>query len=541
MMQGSSFNDHYRRLEENDAPEFDETGGENNAFTSPKKYNIANYESFCQNLYLYHSAHGYCTFILRSITRVFSILVGITLFFIATLCFDWQRFYMCMKEKKCQDVFVWFVKDVHWFWWLYNVFMFLYFLLLSYKLYRNICMAKRMKTFCKDCLELNNDVFAQMSWKEVTERMAEFQRQGLFGADKLYTVPMIDAVILRNDNILSALFRHDKLELEEHKNIYYSTFLVFIIDQCIIRNCYTSHSDGAVKPTLNDAFLRGNTEGFKKLMRIIALLCIPILPFILIFNASMTFFTQMQFLASKQTQNFYKWSGYSKLKLRSHNQYPHQLHLKLEEHKTPVEVSFKSFPDHSMIEVIKQIVFPTATLVGLMILLTLYDSGILFEIVIFNRSLFVYLSILTPIVVCCRSYLSAQGSVTMEEKKKAIWQIHKCREDDTFDSAATDGMIHAELKSIKSKYEHLYLHKIWVFLSEIISVLLLPKILYDIGNRGETILNFLAENLTVSDVGVVYFEEFIGYSTNCKRDKPSSPLLRPMEEKFNGVNLRMAA
>ena len=336
---------------------------------------------------------------------------------------------------------------------------------------------------------------------------------------------MIASYMMRHDNFLTAMIQNDVIDIRRHKDIWYSRPLMWVVKFFIIDNV-SIHQ----RTAKNTQFL-SDVEGFQMHMRTLAVLSLVTLPFILIHHISMAFFSVVQrFAGQAGDDQQYRWSGYARIKLRKHNEVDHSCRLRLQESAECAETAIRCYPNYFAKELIYMAAFPVTSMIGLIILFTLNDSAMLFNISIFNRPLFVLLSILGPIAYVCCGYLAtfqkrvSIQKMTIEDKQKLVDRListglttgthlthspplspQRPQHRFPFSSVRNVSATNKKIFEVSRDLKELYKHTLELFIGELIGVICLPYVLFFVFTaNAEGILSFLNRRAEMDkNIGVV--------------------------------------
>lgn len=489
---------------------------------------IDNLDVFFSDMYSFHKAHGFKPFILETCSQVFFVTCGLVLFSFLTLCINWSNFLSCGRvtsDQVCKNIFGWFISN-NVFWIMCNIFFWLYWIILVRKLFSKFSVALQMNVFYRNILQLSEIDTMQFTWNQIVDRVIIYQNQGKIPSiRKNIDADIIASYITRNENFSSLLIQQEKID----RRFFSSRILTWLLGELVLNKISRNQ-----KIAKDDEFLN-NPEKFKSKFRFYAILSLPFVIFILIYHITMTFFKNIQNLAVKNSSSSssHRWNTYAKLKLRKYNEISFQTNHRLNSSTKYADMAIHCYPNHVLKQLVKIISFPISCLTGLIILFTLNDTSMLFNISIFDRPLFLYLTILGPIAFLCKSYLSSISNVNLTtslQKKELLDNLilHGLLCSSSSNNETSEKRIY-----IISKYlNQLYQHRIVIFFHEIYSILALPWLLGIVLPRSsECLLEFLNQSARIhKDIGVICV---------CPaplQSLPSSPLILPSKP-FEGLSM----
>jgi hypothetical protein len=502
----------------------------------------------------YHHAHGFRAYLMQTIRRFFVSMIGVSLFTMFTLTMDWNRLSNCLQEKSseaCGSLFVPLSENTNmsgWFWWfvlwMLNIQFALYFVFVIFRSFINrIGRIYLCDRFYNRVLGINSKMIERgLSWNDVVIKIVNYHSSG--NIPSIFTrgtsgtgvvcdllSPRIVAILLhRTDDIVSSLVREMTDDQSVFGNILssgvpllqsvqggsYSAALEWVFRSMIIGGMWDK---AKMSKTASEAALK-----MKMKLRILGVLSCLFGWSILAFHISQTFFKNVQRLTNKETdKSQYRWTRYACTTLRRPAEDDQDLAIRFRDITKPVEAAIHCYPDYFLKELLSCINFPISLTVGLIILFTFNDTALLFNTPLAGRPLVVYLTVLGFIAYCLRNYLSGfDSNLTfdkMDEEQSSLLvgtllslfpasQDHGAQRGKSleFVLSPNSGQVrNVSLYQISQRMNSYYRHGLLIFLSELLGVIQLPKmLLYTLPSKAEAIIRFLDENTVIDPrLGVI--------------------------------------
>lgn len=415
-------------------------------------------DKFYDDVYKYYYKKGFTPIILYQITEILSLLFGITLSFFILFGIDWSTILKCNND--CGDISLYInyrQPDI--------ISLLLFFTISLYTLYKmcahvyNLRNLRDVKNYYTHILHISQEELYTIKWKVVIDRISKIENLTLYE---------ITNKILRRENYFIALF--DKEIINIHPSFY------------------SKHLDSCIKHIIIENIDDLNIQSLRKKFILYGLLnfvfSIPILIFyILHFFAS----NIDEFYSNKNVLGPRRYSIYAKRKFRNYNELEHFFEERLNKSVKHSLEYIKHFPSPSTEILGKFFGLIFGTFVGLFLILSLLDEGILLHLKIFDRTLLFYTAVVGAISAFSRSLIrSPEESIynpefVMEEKvvkytnyMPTRW-IGKCN---TY--------------KVRNEYIQLFPYIIVLFFYDLLGVLITPYILiFVLSKETESIVNFI--------------------------------------------------
>jgi hypothetical protein len=539
-------------------------------FDSDDSMIITNLDNFFHDLYTYHRYHGHVPFVMRTIRKLFISTCGIGLFFFLTLVIDWSSFFLCGgghaapltplacrngngngsrngNENGSGDVNVsgngndndsesWGMNDggvidscekiirnfssvgsgVNWFIIVLNILFLLHLLYLVFRSIRKFKMAYRMNRFYENVLKISElEIKKGITWDQVVSVSISRQRSGLVpNILKQLSAPLVSSYLNRDDNFLTTIVKSSMM-----KNILggieFCQPLIWIIRRFIIKNLSIEK-----KSIKNVEFLSIGDERLKTIFNRLFLLSIFLTPILLVRHVSMEFFLVVQrftsrgMISSNSNNINYKWSNHAKIILRKYNEDEHSCNIRLGKFSLLVTEMMNCYPDYFTKEIVHILTFLFTSIVGIIIVFTLNDRSMLFNIKIGDQALIVILTILSPVAYICSNYLKgfSHSKISSTQRNQILLELsNQGLIDESFTSESftsesktntndDNGRLFESIQQVK-KY---HCHKMKLFLNEFIGILFLPRTLFKIAKNDKSITHHLNKITQVDEnIGVI--------------------------------------
>lgn len=562
---------------------------------------IGNWGTFFRDLYSYHRYRGKIPYVLRNIRKAWWVICYVLLFGFFTLCFNLHKLLQCERDKEkdsasCQGAFGFFIgigikaidndgveakeqttmeklSDIFWIGCNISYWIFIFYLLIRI-ISRSRMMTKMERFYCdylkirvaqhnctsslwncfglfscnqsQDDRDKKTDQIALLDWQHVEARVANYADAGKL--EPLIKRGKADGRIIagytmRYKNFLSALIHSDRCNLNDNNWKYYSEFLTSLLERFVIGGI--GRNDFSLK---NTDFL-GDVDGLKRRLRILGLFAFPAIPFLAIYYILMQSLNFVQQLSSSNNSGSnggngnggnsdYRWSAYAQVKLRKHNEFPHQSKQRLRVNTIFAEQLMECYPNYAMREIVSIIQMPIALAVGFIILSSILFTTLHPNIFFLGRPFIVWLTFLGPILHVSRKYLAAFpkhggiANMSLEHKQILIRQfvvtglttaisplgknepqlanrqadkIQTERANYLYRIENDEGHLNDKILTISNEIKKLYKHRFEIIACDLLGILCLGYVLgWHLHSRAEEILQFLNEKIEMDDdIGVV--------------------------------------
>jgi hypothetical protein len=586
----SSSNNDYSNNDYSQPPILDEEdeGGNGLVYATSENGNIngedqdiiKDLDSFFRNVYNYHRYHGYAPYVMRALRKLFVTTCGILVFYFLSLCFNWSNFIECGRHKDgnpdedgkdaCKEI----IENANggWFTILLNILYTLHLCYLVYLTFRKIKTVRKMNLFYTRVLKITPKMIAQgITWAQVVEKIIQCHENGEIGNIRqtlTLSFDIISSFLTRDENFLTCILQEDALELNygescispcnddnscEQKDFLFSKLLVWIIKTVVVDNI---SKNGRL--TKNMEFLSPLTSNLQTRMILLGSISLLFSPILIIRQVSMEFFKLVQQFyasistASSSTSSTRDWSRYAKMLLRKYNEDDHSSSKRLKDYSVLAETLTSCYPNYVVKELVLALTSITTLIIGLIILFTLNDTSMLFNITIGGQPLLFLLGFLTPTAyVCCKylatfkSYASIQN-ISLEKRKLIDGWIDgipillnsDTNNDDTKDTRKDielgESGENEKMFKASGQIKKYYKHKLQLSMNELLGNIFLCIPLFKIAYNSNSILHFLNKKILVDkNVGVICRQP-VSSSLNWQTDNRK----KSMKEAINDIMIR---
>ncbi|XP_006825096.1 autophagy-related protein 9A-like [Saccoglossus kowalevskii] len=356
-----------------------------------------------------------------------------------------------------------------------------------------------IKSFYTNALKISTEELLNTTWHEVLKKVQQVQKEQQMCIHKAELTELdIYHRILRFKNYMVAMVNKELLPIR--------IFLPFVGDIIFLTNGYKYNLEmilfwGPWSPFENNWHLREDYKRSGKRQELAKMLSRRILwigianfllsPFIFLWQILYSFFSYADLIKRQPgTLGARRWSNYGRLYLRHFNELDHEFQARLARGYKPSSKYMDVFVSEMLAVVAQNIAFFAASILAVLLLLTVYDEDVLTV-----EHVLTLMTILGLIVTCCRLFIPDDHLVWCPETlmQSVLAQIHYIPDD-------VKGTAHTW--EARNKFSRLFQYKAVHYLEELLSPLITPYILcFKLRYKALDIVDFY-HNFTVDVVGV---------------------------------------
>jgi len=326
-----------------------------------------------------------------------------------------------------------------------------------------------IRNFCQMKLGISESELQCMRWPEVVDRMVTLQKKSRFCIVKDLTALDIVCRIMRKENYfigmmnkrvidlhipIPGLRRHQLLTQTVEWNIYW----------CVLNCMFDEHF------RIDKSFLN-NERALRRRMMISGVLNLFLSPFMLIFMSVYFFLRDAEhFYNQPSAIGARQWSSKAKWEIREFNELPHMLSHRLNGSYKSAEKYVKQFPSYIFSMVGKFVAFVVGGFAAVLLFLALVEETLL-EAQVYGRHLVWYAAIFGGILAVSRSLIVQEGLVF---RPGAI--MHDIAYYTHFLPKHWRGKCHTQ--KVRLEFEEMFQFKIVLFMQEMISIFVVPFMLW---------------------------------------------------------------
>lgn len=397
------------------------------------------------------------------------------------------------------------IESISWKWWclivLCSVIWIMRLFLSIYQLY----YAYDTKLFYNNALKINESDLAWVNWSTIQDRVREAQPEHHMCVHKQEITELdIYHRILRFTNYMVAMVNKNLLPLQIHipcvGNFHYLSrglkwnleFLLFSSpwspwENCWqLRRCYKEHSKRMIL-----------ARQLQRQIVVLALLNFLLAPFIQAWQILYFFFNYAELIKrSPGSLGLRTWSLYARVTLRHFNELEHELRDRLNRAHKPATKYLASFTSPITTVIAKNVVFLSASVLGVLVFLSVYDEDVLTV-----EHVLTIITVLGCVVAGARALIGDEerlgGGCTGPARGEELFvqvlgHVH-------YLPAAWRGRAHT--KDVAAHFQQLFQFRAVYIIFELLSPLLCPLVLLSLRTRALDIVDFY-RNFTVNVLGI---------------------------------------
>jgi len=470
----------------------------------------SNLDVFFTEAYEYYREHGMACIIASRVTDL--ITLGFTIIF-STFLFlfvEWRSLMKCDSEDTCSDLesyvsFAPLKSSGHSTWevlvWSYFATLTIFWIWRFLLLLPTCVRAYRMRNFYLHRLHITTRQLETMQWDKVVDRLCRLQRSSRFKIQinkKDLNAHDIASRIMRTENYLIGMFNRNVFNLEipllcacffkRPKNFFLTKHLEWNLKFCVVNHIFDESF------AVREDFLR-NAGALRRRFRLMAVVNFLFLPFILVFTVVHFFLKNAEeFHSSREYLGPREWSPMSLWRFREFNELRHVFETRMNKSIKPADMYVKQFQVPLLVIISKCVAFVVGAFLALLLAFTLLDENILLHVEFLDRNLLWWIAIFSGIIALSRSLIPKRLD-SVFEPEEAIRNV----------AALTHFLPPEWIRKCRSYEVHesfleLYQYKVFLLLSEVASLLVVPLVLwFSLPRCAEDIVAFVRDYTTHVD------------------------------------------
>ncbi|XP_045458168.1 autophagy-related protein 9A [Melitaea cinxia] len=397
------------------------------------------------------------------------------------------------------------VRHISWTWWciiaLCSIIWTMRLFISIYHLY----YAYDTKLFYNNALKIKESDLAWINWSTIQERVREAQPEHHMCVHKR-EINELDIYhrILRFNNYMVAMVNKNLLPLEIHipciGSFHYLSrglkwnleFLLFYSPWSPWENCWqlrSCYKDATQRKAL--------AKKLRTQITLLAMVNLVLAPLIQAWQILYFFFNYAELIKrSPGSLGLRTWSLYARVNLRHFNELEHEIRDRLNRAHKPATKYMASFSSPITTVIAKNVVFISASVLGVLVVLSVYDEDVLLV-----EHVLTIITILGCVIAGARSLIGEEdrlggvytGPARGEELLvQVLGHVH-------YLPVAWRGRAHT--KDVATHFQQLFQYRAVYILFELLSPLLCPFVLLSLRSRSLDIVDFY-RNFTVSVLGI---------------------------------------
>ena len=473
----------------------------NSSLIFSKNFNKSNqdfYDNkvFIHRLYNYYINKGYFNLISTQIINIFISIFIVFFILFLSYCVDIYSILVLNTQKNIVD----FIDLGN----LYNINYFVFILLIffftiTFMKFISVCddliTYKTIKNYYKNTLEISDKELDYINWNDIIEKINLNSTQNL---DIFY----INNIICSKDNYFIFLLDNNIIDL-----YFLNNLMQWNLYFCIFSTIYTNNLK-INKDIFTNTYLYSNK--IKNKMRWISIFNFIFMPFILtlttfyyLFNYGELFYNKPSLIISRGYNNKIKWN------LRLYNELSHEFNNRITKSEKLTIEYISLFRNYYIVILSRLFIFLMSSVFIIFILFSVINDKILINLIIFqNKPVLWLIGILTPIIAIMRSYIiqnnNRKPKVVLKELKEVIY-IDDILYDD------------AHRYWVYEKISYKFTYKMYLYLIEILSIIITPFNLWNLSSKSNIILNSIKKN-TIPHNKLNYISNYSNFENYDYRD-----------------------
>lgn len=369
----------------------------------------------------------------------------------------------------------------------------------------NLYYAHDIKLFYNNALKIDDSELAWINWSTVQERVREAQLEHQMCVHKR-EIDDLDIYhrILRFNNYMVAMVNKNLLPLQIRVPLlgdfhYLSKGLKYNLELLLFTNPWSPWENcWQLRDCFKDHTKRMSlAKQLEKQITMLALLNLLLCPLIQAWQILYFFFNYAELIKrSPASLGLRTWSLYAQITLRHFNELNHELKDRLNRAHKPATKYLASFSSPITTVIAKHIVFLSASVLGVLIMLTIYDESVLTV-----EHVLTIITVLGCIVAGARALMAEDdnlgagcaGPARGEELfVQVLSHVH-------YLPAAWRGKAHT--KDVAIHFQQLFQFRAVYIIFELLSPILCPLVIFSLRSRALDIVDFY-RNFTISVLGI---------------------------------------
>ncbi|XP_026730706.1 autophagy-related protein 9A, partial [Trichoplusia ni] len=475
---------------------------------------IEDLDSFFTRMYRYYVRGGFYPMIMSDLFYLLQFIFIVWFSTFLVYCVDYTKLFRNdpdanRSEKLSLNEVIYSpavcVESISWKWWFLVTLSAIIWLMRLVIIVYHLYYAYDTKLFYNNALKIKENDLVWINWSTIQERVREAQPEHHMCVHK-QEINELDIYhrILRFTNYMVAMVNKNLLPLQIHVpcigDFHYLSrglkwnleFLLFYSpwspwENCWqLRGCYKDHSK---RMTL--------ARQLERQILLLALVNLLLSPLIQAWQILYFFFNYAELIKrSPASLGLRTWSLYARITLRHFNELEHELRDRLNRAHKPATKYLASFSSPITTVIAKNVVFLSASVLGVLVVLSVYDEDVL--------TVEHVLSIIT-ILGCI---LAGARALIGEEERLGGGCTGPARGEELFVQVL--GHVHylpaawtrrAHTKDVAAHFQQLFQFRAVYIVFELLSPLLCPLVLLSLRSRALDIVDFY-RNFTVSVLGI---------------------------------------
>jgi len=474
----------------------------------PLTISVNNLDKFFQVLYSYYAEKGFWAMIVARIVNI--LIIAFTMAFSTWLFLfvNWSELLKCTTEQACKDIDGFRNLNDFTFWDLVIVCYFLFFCV--YLFWNLLVLAyswveiREVSAFYNKTLKISDTELGVTAWYQVVDRLIELQDSvRLCHGHKLNALDITNR-IMRKDNYLLAMVNANVIDfsspcagisdtyslmhafepLGTHEvKPYVGKLLEWNIRSCILDQMFDDNFE--IRREFRDPNL------LKQRFIKFGVVNLCVMPFALIFRCIFFFLNYGEQLQTKNAETFSlrEWTPYARLQLREFNELPHEFNQRIALTHEPAG-DYLAHCEWVLSSIIGRFLqFVSGSIVGVLILVTMFDSNVLLYFELWGRHLVWYLAVFSAILAISRSLIKDNAPKTKDAKEAITVLLGFAH------YLPKRWVENAHTQAVQQEFQSLYQSKIMVVFHEIVNVIFTPFIMiFSLPDCADDIVKFVTEN-----------------------------------------------
>lgn len=463
-----------------------------------------NLDQFFNEIYTYYNRKGFRSIIIKEVLNLLST-IFLTLYIVFIVdCIDYHRLF---NIEEGESVFLHETVSckVGGFMWVFISVFILFIIWKTIFLVSTIKKLGKIRKFYHKELKIKDKQLDHLKWMDVMDKIIQHQKVTNFCQMRKELTPHdIANFIMRKDNFLIGLINKDRIvsnvEICGYKFDVFSKSLEWYLHVFVIDNIVSPGGNIDRKFTEHNRM----TDGIKMLNKTLifgAILHLIFLPFIFMFVLFYLIFTYGEKLYMNTSYiSHRRWSIISQWRYREYNELHHFFTKRLQQSDKHILKYINHFPYKILDIVSKFLTFVIGSFLVYIVILSFINDNIIFTVHIFkNKNLLWLIGIFITTLTVLRIFQTKERELTLDARthlknaKKYLRYIP--------DELIENAHLKSTYKIISNNYEY----RILGIVKEIISIIIMPIILYTNVKRSlPGIINFFNEySVNLQDIGFV--------------------------------------
>ncbi|CAG4942302.1 unnamed protein product [Colias eurytheme] len=474
---------------------------------------IHNLDSFFTRMYRYYVRGGFYPMIMSDFFYLIQFIFIVWFSTFLVYCVDYPKLFRNdpnanrSEKLSLSDVILptsECVSCISWQWWCLIVLCSIIWLMRLFISMYHLYYAYDTKLFYNNALRINENDLAWVNWTTIQDRVREAQSEHHMCVHK-QEINELDIYhrILRFNNYMVAMVNKNLLPLQIHVpcvgDFHYLSrglkwnleFLLFSSPWSPWENCWQLRSN--YKDPTKRMMLARQLE---RQIMLLALANLVLAPLIQAWQILYFFFNYAELIKrSPGSLGLRTWSLYARITLRHFNELEHELRDRLNRAHKPATKYLASFSSPITTVIAKNIVFLSASVLGVLVVLSVYDEDVLTV-----EHVLSIITILGCILAGARALIGDEdlgGGCTGPARGEELFvqvlgHVH-------YLPAAWRGRAHT--KDVAAHFQQLFQFRAAYIIFELLSPLLCPLVLFSLRTRALDIVDFY-RNFTVTVLGI---------------------------------------